>query len=84
MTTPLRKDAARNWERIVTVARELIDEGTPPAAQRRRPPRRAGRGHRVPLMCGIAYAAAVHGGTPTARVPTAHRYLTLLLEGLHA
>ncbi|MEU5636694.1 TetR/AcrR family transcriptional regulator [Streptomyces rishiriensis] len=29
MTTPLRKDAARNWKRIVSVARDLIDEGTP-------------------------------------------------------
>ncbi|CAM5577853.1 helix-turn-helix domain-containing protein [Kitasatospora aureofaciens] len=28
-TTPLRKDAARNWERIVAVARELVDQGTP-------------------------------------------------------
>ncbi|MFE7777135.1 TetR/AcrR family transcriptional regulator [Streptomyces sp. NPDC057445] len=28
-TTPLRKDAARNWERIVAVARDLVDEGTP-------------------------------------------------------
>ncbi|GAA2691744.1 MULTISPECIES: TetR/AcrR family transcriptional regulator [Actinosynnema] len=28
-TTPLRKDAARNWERIVRVARELIDDGSP-------------------------------------------------------
>jgi AcrR family transcriptional regulator len=27
--TPLRKDAARNWDRIITVARELVDEGTP-------------------------------------------------------
>ncbi|MGW4211051.1 TetR/AcrR family transcriptional regulator [Lentzea sp. NPDC004789] len=27
--TPQRKDAARNWDRIVTVARELVDEGTP-------------------------------------------------------
>ena len=27
--TPLRKDAARNWDRILTVARELVDEGTP-------------------------------------------------------
>lgn len=27
--TPLRKDAARNWDRIVAVARELVDEGTP-------------------------------------------------------
>ncbi|WP_439658045.1 TetR/AcrR family transcriptional regulator [Lentzea sp. HUAS TT2] len=27
--TPQRKDAARNWEHIVTVARELVDEGTP-------------------------------------------------------
>ncbi|WP_055495378.1 TetR/AcrR family transcriptional regulator [Streptomyces sp. TP-A0356] len=28
-TAPLRKDAARNWERIVAVARALVDEGTP-------------------------------------------------------
>lgn len=29
MTTPLRKDAARNWDRIVGVARALVDQGTP-------------------------------------------------------
>ncbi|MET8750866.1 TetR/AcrR family transcriptional regulator [Streptomyces sp. NPDC004667] len=29
MTTPLRRDAARNWERIVAVARALVEEGTP-------------------------------------------------------
>ncbi|PBC70211.1 TetR family transcriptional regulator [Streptomyces sp. TLI_235] len=28
-TTPRRKDAARNWDRIVAVARELVDQGTP-------------------------------------------------------
>lgn len=28
-TAPLRKDAARNRERIVAVAREVVDEGTP-------------------------------------------------------
>ncbi|WP_405020519.1 TetR/AcrR family transcriptional regulator [Kitasatospora sp. NBC_00070] len=28
-TAPLRKDAARNWERIVAVARELVDAGAP-------------------------------------------------------
>lgn len=27
--TPQRKDAARNWDRIVAVARQLVDEGTP-------------------------------------------------------
>lgn len=27
--TPQRRDAARNWEHILTVARELVDEGTP-------------------------------------------------------
>lgn len=39
----------------------------------------------VPLMCGIAYAAAVHGGAgdAVARTDTAQRYLTALLEGLH-
>ncbi|MEU8193573.1 TetR/AcrR family transcriptional regulator [Microbispora amethystogenes] len=26
---PLRKDAARNWQRIVEVGRRLVDEGTP-------------------------------------------------------
>ncbi|GLW73919.1 TetR family transcriptional regulator [Kitasatospora phosalacinea] len=29
MTTPQRKDAARNGERIVSVARDLVDRGTP-------------------------------------------------------
>ncbi|WP_327047190.1 TetR/AcrR family transcriptional regulator [Microbispora sp. NBC_01189] len=28
-TAPLRKDAARNWQRIVEVGRRLVDEGTP-------------------------------------------------------
>ncbi|BCY11218.1 TetR/AcrR family transcriptional regulator [Actinoplanes sp. L3-i22] len=28
-TAPLRKDAARNWQRIVDVGRRLADEGTP-------------------------------------------------------
>jgi AcrR family transcriptional regulator len=28
-TTPLRKDAARNWKRIVGVARQLVDDGVP-------------------------------------------------------
>ncbi|MFE3502305.1 TetR/AcrR family transcriptional regulator [Kitasatospora sp. NPDC059160] len=39
----------------------------------------------VPLMCGIAYAATVHGsvGDAVARTDTAQRYLTALLEGLH-
>ncbi|HUQ57590.1 TetR/AcrR family transcriptional regulator [Lentzea sp.] len=27
--TPQRKDAARNWDRIITVARDLVDNGTP-------------------------------------------------------
>ncbi len=38
----------------------------------------------VPLMCGIAHAVHVHGGTPTDRLDTAHRYLATLLEGLRA
>jgi AcrR family transcriptional regulator len=29
VTTPLRKDAARNWDRIVAVARALVDDGVP-------------------------------------------------------
>ncbi|MFF4427550.1 hypothetical protein ACFYZ4_00085 [Streptomyces sp. NPDC001513] len=36
----------------------------------------------VPLMCGIAYAVHVHGGSPEGRTDAAHRYLTALLEGL--
>jgi hypothetical protein len=36
----------------------------------------------VPLMCGVAFAATVHGG-PDSRVETARRYLTSLLEGLY-
>lgn len=27
--SPLRKDAARNWDRIVAIARELVNDGTP-------------------------------------------------------
>ncbi|MFF7635933.1 TetR/AcrR family transcriptional regulator [Kitasatospora sp. NPDC008050] len=187
MTTPLRKDAARNWDRIVAVARALVDQGTP--LQLNDVAGRAGLGvgtvyrhfatpealletiatpclealaahgqqaladtdpwralegflfrtveaqvtdaslapvaaaatdtlprttelktalrsagtalldrardtgavrpdlaatDLVPLMCGIAYAVNVHGGTPTDRIDTAHRYLATLLEGLHS
>jgi AcrR family transcriptional regulator len=28
-TAPLRKDAARNWERIIVVGRRLVDDGVP-------------------------------------------------------
>ena len=28
-TAPLRKDAARNWQRIVDVGRQLVDDGVP-------------------------------------------------------
>ncbi|MFJ8230778.1 TetR/AcrR family transcriptional regulator [Streptomyces sp. NPDC094448] len=38
----------------------------------------------VPLMCGIAHAVDVHGGTPADRIDTAHRYLETLLGGLSA
>ncbi|MER6581400.1 TetR/AcrR family transcriptional regulator [Nonomuraea sp. NPDC001023] len=185
MTTPLRKDAARNWDRIVTVARALVDEGVP--LQLNDVARRTGvgvgtvyrhfatpealletvatpclealaaHGERalaeadawralegflmrtveaqvsdaslapvaaapadalprttelkkalwsagdtllqrareagavrpglaaddlVPLMCGVAYAAQVHGGATADRAATARRYLATLLEGL--
>ncbi|TQS28290.1 TetR/AcrR family transcriptional regulator [Microbispora sp. KK1-11] len=36
----------------------------------------------VPLMCGIAHAVTVRGGTPADRIETAHRYLATLLEGV--
>lgn len=186
-TTPLRKDAARNWDQIVAVARVLVDEGTP--LQLNDVARRAGLGvgtvyrhfatpealletvatpclealavhgeqaladtdpwralegflirtveaqvtdaslspvtaaatdslprttelksslrsagttlldrardagavrpdlasaDLVPLMCGIAYAVNVHGGTSAGRIDTAHRYLATLLGGLRA
>ncbi|MFI9561713.1 TetR/AcrR family transcriptional regulator [Nonomuraea endophytica] len=38
----------------------------------------------VPLMCGIAHAVNVHGGTYDDRIDTAHRYLATLLGGLRA
>ncbi|WP_299538336.1 TetR/AcrR family transcriptional regulator [uncultured Streptomyces sp.] len=184
-TPPLRKDAVRNWERIVAVARDLVDQGT--ALQLNDVARRAGlgvatvyrnfatpealletvaapcleglaaQGERaladpdpwraltgflthvleaqlhdaalppvaaapedtlprttalkasltsvgttllgrardagvvrpglaaadlVPLMCGIAHAVNVHGGTPGHRTETGHRYLATLLEGV--
>ncbi|MFJ5228630.1 TetR/AcrR family transcriptional regulator [Kitasatospora sp. NPDC088391] len=184
-TAPLRKDAARNWERIVAVARELVDGGT--ALQLNDVARRAGLGvgtvyrhfatpealletvatpcledlaehgrraladpdpwhalsgflarvleaqvtdaalppvaaapadalprttelkaalrstgstllhcahlagavrpdltapDLVPLVCGLAHAATVHGGPLPVRTATAHRYLATLLDGL--
>ncbi|MFF4381188.1 TetR/AcrR family transcriptional regulator [Kitasatospora sp. NPDC001547] len=187
MTTPLRKDAARNWDRIVSVARALVDQGEPLqlndvarraglgvgtvyrhfatpealletvatpclealAAHGERAladsdPRRALEGFLlhtveaqvgdaslapvtaapadtlprttelkaslraagtalldrareagavradltpadlVPLMCGIAHAVDVHGGTPADRIDTARRYLATVLGGLRA
>ncbi|GGR60995.1 TetR/AcrR family transcriptional regulator [Streptomyces roseolus] len=59
MTTPLRKDAARNWQRIVSVARELVDEGTP--LQLNDVARRAGLG------VGTVYR---HFATPEALLET--------------
>jgi AcrR family transcriptional regulator len=38
----------------------------------------------VPLVCGVAYAATVHGGDPPSRAGTARRYLSFLLTGLRA
>ncbi|MEU3553064.1 TetR/AcrR family transcriptional regulator [Streptomyces fragilis] len=36
----------------------------------------------VPLMCGIAHAVTVRGGTSGDRTDTARRYLATLLEGM--
>ncbi|MFD7233012.1 TetR/AcrR family transcriptional regulator [Streptomyces sp. NPDC059881] len=58
-TTPLRKDAARNWDRIVAVARALVDEGTP--LQLNDVARRAGLG------VGTVYR---HFSTPEALLET--------------
>ncbi|TCB99901.1 TetR/AcrR family transcriptional regulator [Micromonospora zingiberis] len=38
----------------------------------------------VPIMCGIAYAAQLHGETPQDRITSARRYLTTFLEGFRA
>ncbi|WP_328923712.1 TetR/AcrR family transcriptional regulator [Streptomyces sp. NBC_00190] len=59
MTTPLRKDAARNWERIVAVARVLVDQGAP--LQLNDVARRAGLG------VGTVYR---HFATPEALLET--------------
>lgn len=58
-TTPLRKDAARNWDRIVDVARALVDQGTP--LQLNDVARRAGLG------VGTVYR---HFATPEALLET--------------
>ncbi|MFI8261185.1 TetR/AcrR family transcriptional regulator [Streptomyces sp. NPDC085665] len=58
-TTPLRRDAARNWERIVAVARALVDEGT--TLQLNDVARRAGLG------VGTVYR---HFATPEALLET--------------
>ncbi len=69
-TTPLRKDAARNWDRIVAVARTLVDEGAP--LQLNDVARRAGLG------VGTVYR---HFATPEALLETV---ATPCLEALAA
>ncbi|QJS13986.1 TetR/AcrR family transcriptional regulator [Streptomyces argyrophyllae] len=69
-TTPLRKDAARNWAQIVAVARVLVDEGTP--LQLNDVARRAGLG------VGTVYR---HFATPEALLETV---ATPCLEALAA
>ncbi|MGZ3145451.1 TetR/AcrR family transcriptional regulator [Lentzea chajnantorensis] len=73
--TPLRKDAARNFDRIVAVARELVDQGTP--LQLNDVARRAGLG------VGTVYR---HFATTEALLETiATPYLeTLTAHGHHA
>ncbi|GHB61528.1 TetR family transcriptional regulator [Streptomyces cirratus] len=58
-TTPLRKDAARNWDRIIAVARDLVDQGAP--LQLNDVARRAGLG------VGTVYR---HFSTPEALLET--------------
>lgn len=69
-TTPLRKDAARNWDRIIAVARDVVDEGTP--LQLNDVARRAGLG------VGTVYR---HFPTPEALLETV---AAPCLEGLAA
>lgn len=73
--TPQRKDAARNWEHILTVARELVDEGTP--LQLNDVARRAGLG------VGTVYR---HFPTPEALLETvaAPRLEALATQGEQA
>ncbi|MFI6150002.1 TetR/AcrR family transcriptional regulator [Streptomyces sp. NPDC051109] len=70
MTTPLRRDAARNWDRITAVARTLVDQGTP--LQLNDVARRAGLG------VGTVYR---HFATPEALLETV---ATPCLEALTA
>lgn len=38
----------------------------------------------MPLMCGIAYAAGVHADGQEERLDSGHRYLGMMLRGLHS
>ncbi|KOV31906.1 TetR family transcriptional regulator [Streptomyces sp. XY431] len=67
-------------ETLRSVGTALLDRARAAGAVRHEPT----AADLVPLMCGIAYAVNVHGGTPADRIDTAHRYLTTLLEGLRA
>ncbi|MBV7669013.1 TetR/AcrR family transcriptional regulator [Streptomyces halstedii] len=65
-------------ESLASAGTELLDRARDAGAVR---PDLAAR-DLVPLMCGIAYAVNVHGGTPADKAETARRYLGTLLEGM--
>lgn len=84
-TTQLRKDAARNWDRIVAIARVLVDQGV--TLQLNDVARRAGLG------VGTVYR---HFATPEALLetvatpawkpwpPTANRHWPIRIPGAHS
>ena len=65
-------------ESLALVGTELLDRARDAGAVRQDLAAR----DLVPLMCGIAHAVNVHGGTPADKTETAHRYLDTLLEGI--
>ncbi|KDQ67566.1 TetR/AcrR family transcriptional regulator [Streptomyces halstedii] len=65
-------------ESLASAGTELLDRARDAGAVR---PDLAAR-DLVPLMCGIAHAVNVHGGTPADKAETARRYLGTLLEGV--
>ncbi|TDQ47212.1 TetR/AcrR family transcriptional regulator [Actinorugispora endophytica] len=65
-------------ESLASVGTELLDRARDAGAVR---PDLAAH-DLVPLMCGIAHAVNVHGGTPADKTETAHRYLDTLLGGM--
>ncbi|MEW1776664.1 helix-turn-helix domain-containing protein [Streptomyces sp. NPDC086777] len=65
-------------ESLASVGAELLDRARASGAVRSD----LDAGDLVPLMCGIAHAVHIHGGTRADRISTGQRYLAMLLEGM--